>query len=72
MPHLDVIGLMPRGFFERYGPRTDLVELPIEDPLPDTTIHIVARAGAPLTLPAQRLLDAFVHEARELARQSLR
>jgi len=66
MPHLDVVGIMPRGFFDRYGPRTDLIDLPIEDPLPNTTIHIVTRADTPLTLPARRLLDAFVQEAREM------
>lgn len=66
MPSLDVVGVMPKGFFERYGPRTDLVQLPIEDELPNTTIHILARADGPLTLPAQRLLDAFVQEAREV------
>ncbi|VTU16749.1 CysJI operon transcriptional activator [Variovorax sp. SRS16] len=64
MPSLDVIGIMPRGFFDRYGPAMDLVELPITDVLPNTTIHAVYRADAPLTLPAQRLLDAFIAEAR--------
>jgi DNA-binding transcriptional LysR family regulator len=64
MAELEVVGVMPRGFFERYGPRTDLVALPIEDVLPSTTIHILTRADSPLTLPAQRLLDAFVQEAR--------
>ncbi|MDR3454924.1 MAG: LysR substrate-binding domain-containing protein [Rhodoferax sp.] len=66
MPSLDVVGVMPRGFFDRYGPRTDLVALPIEDALPSTTMHILSRADGPLTLPAQRLLDAFVQEAREV------
>ena len=66
MPALDVVGVMPRGFFERYGPRIDLVALPIEDVLPATTIHVLSRADGPLTLPAQRLLDAFVQEARDL------
>jgi len=72
MPDLDVVGILPRGFFERYGPRNDLVELPIEDPLPKTTIHSVSRSDAPLTLPAQRLLDAFMQEARELSRRNVR
>lgn len=66
MLKLDIVGIMPLGFFERYGPRTNLVQLPIEDPLPNITIHVIARADAPLTLPAQRLLDAFVNEAREM------
>jgi hypothetical protein len=44
----------------------DLVRLPIVDPLPNTTIHVLYRADAPLTVPAQRLLDAFLAEARSL------
>lgn len=66
MPSLDVVGIMPLRFFDRYGPRTDLVQLPIEDELPRTTIHVLSRADGPLTLPAQRLLDAFVQEASDL------
>lgn len=65
MPRLDVIGIMPKGFFERYGPAMDLIELPIVDPLPQTTIHALYRADTPLTLPAQRLLEAFIAEAME-------
>jgi hypothetical protein len=42
-----------------------LIELPIDDPLPSTTIHAVSRVDAPLTLPTRRLLDAFMQEARE-------
>lgn len=68
MPRLDVIGIMPKGFFDRHGPGMDLVQLPIADVLPNTTIHILYRADTPLTLPAQRLLDAFIAEARALRR----
>lgn len=63
MPRLDVIGIMPRGFFDRYAPAMDLIELPIADALPSTTIHALYRADTPLTVPAQRLLEAFVAEA---------
>ncbi|WP_427307395.1 LysR family transcriptional regulator [Cupriavidus sp. H39] len=63
MPRLDVVGIMPKGFFARYGPALDLIELPIADALPRTTIHALYRADTPLTVPAQRLLDAFVAEA---------
>ncbi|ODV44145.1 hypothetical protein AWV79_10795 [Cupriavidus sp. UYMMa02A] len=63
MPRLDVIGIMPRGFFDRYGPAMDLIQLPIADALPRTTIHAMYRADTPLTVPAQRLLEAFVAEA---------
>lgn len=69
MPSRDVVGIMPRGFFERYAARMDLVELPIEDPLPTVTIHAASRADSPLTLPAQRLLDSFAQEAREHRRR---
>ncbi|TAL55077.1 LysR substrate-binding domain-containing protein [Pandoraea sp.] len=65
MPTTDVVGIMPRGFFQRYGPRMGLVELPIEDPLPRISIHAVARADVRLTVPAQRLLDEFTHIAKE-------
>lgn len=70
MPQLDVVGIVPSGFLERHGPRSDLIALPIQDPLPNTTIHAVARADAPLTLPARHVLDAFVQEARGAAENS--
>jgi LysR family transcriptional regulator, regulator of abg operon len=66
MPGLDVIGVMPRGFFERYGSGVDLVALPIGDPLPATTIHLLSRMDRPLTIPAQRLFEAIAREARSL------
>jgi DNA-binding transcriptional LysR family regulator len=73
MSSRDLVGIMPRGFFEHHAAHTELVELPIEDPLPIVTIHAVSRADAPLTIPAQRLLDAFLHEAAEhRARRSVR
>jgi len=66
MPTLDLVGVMPLAFVERYGPRMGLVALPIEDTLPQTMIQVLSRADTPLTLPAQRLLDALVQEAREV------
>jgi hypothetical protein len=57
---------MPLDFVERYGPRMGLMALPIEDTLPRTMIQVLSRADTPLTLPAQRLLDALVQEAREV------
>lgn len=69
MPALDVIGIMPRSFLDRQGQRAGLVALPIEDPLPVTTIYAVSCSDAPLTLPAQDLLEAFLQEAREFIRQ---
>jgi DNA-binding transcriptional LysR family regulator len=64
MPGLDLIGVMASGFLQRYGPRVDLVQLPIREPLPITTIHLLSRADRPLTVPAQRLLEAITQEAR--------
>lgn len=72
MPALDVVGVMPSSFLERHGRRAGLVALPIEDPLPITTIYAVLRADAPLTLPAQDLLEAFLMEAREFSRRQAR
>jgi len=63
------VGIMPRSFLDRYGRRVGLLALPIEDPLPVTTIYAVLRADAPLTLPAQDLLEAFLQEAREFSRR---
>lgn len=63
MPQLDVVGIVPRGFLDRYGPAVDLIELPIADALPNATIHAMYRADTPLTVPAQRLLEAFTAEA---------
>jgi LysR family transcriptional regulator, regulator of abg operon len=60
----DVVGVMPRAFFACYAAHAALMELPIEDPLPMMTVHAVSRADAPLTVPAQHLLDAFVQETR--------
>lgn len=62
MTGMDVIGIMPEGFYERYGPRQDVVCLPIEDNLPRNMICAAWRAEAPLTRPAQRLLDEFTLE----------
>jgi DNA-binding transcriptional LysR family regulator len=72
MPTQDVIGIMPRSFLNRHGRRAGLVSLPIEDPLPITTIYAVSRSDAPLSLPAQDLLEAFMQEAREVVNSQLK
>lgn len=69
MSGLDVVGIVPSAFLERHGRRAGLIALPIEDPLPVTTIYAVFRADAPLTLPAHDLLEAFLQEAREFSRR---
>lgn len=72
MPTLDVVGIVPRSFLDRHGRRAGLVSLPIEDPLPVTTIYAITRTDAPLTLPAQDLFEAFLQEAREFSRRETR
>lgn len=69
LPQIDAIALMPRRFYETHGPRSGLVALPIEDPLPMTKIHAFVRTDAPLSLPAQRLLDAIEAQALRMQRQ---
>ena len=64
MPVTDLVGILPRGFFERYGPRYDLVELPIEAALPKVRVQIISRREVPFTPAAQILADAFAEEAR--------
>lgn len=66
LPQMELLGVMPRHFFDRYGPGLGLVVVPVEDPLPCPVIHILWRADGALGLPAQRLRDAFVHEASTL------
>ncbi len=72
MPSIDMIGIMPHGFFERYGPREGLVKLPLDDVLPRITICAAWRADTPLTLPAQRMLDALSDESVAYVRQPAR
>jgi hypothetical protein len=43
-----------------------LVALDISEQLPPTTIYLTTRAEGPLTLPTQRLRDAFEQEARDV------
>lgn len=62
MPKIDMLGIMPLGFFERFGAREGLVRLPIGDPLPRITICAAWRADAPLTPSAQHMLESFTAE----------
>ena len=68
LPGMDAVALMPQRFFDRHGPRTGLVALPITEALPLTTIHLFQRSDGPLTLPAQRLRVSFELEAKALRR----
>lgn len=66
LPSMDTLTLLPRRFYEAHGPRLGLVMLNLQEHLPATTIHIFSRADAPLSLPAQRLMDTFVQQAGAL------
>jgi LysR family transcriptional regulator, regulator of abg operon len=66
LPASDALAVVPRHFFEIHGPRMGLVALDIAEPLMPITIHLTTRAEGPLTLPSQRLRDAFEQEAREV------
>ena len=63
---MDVLALMPQGFFDYHAPAMGLIRLPIRDTLATTPVYAMWRADAPLSAPAQRLLDAFTEQARGL------
>lgn len=63
LPGMNTLALVPARFYEVHGPRMGLAALDLQEELPATTIHIFSRADAPLSLPAQRLVDTFLQEA---------
>lgn len=63
LPSMDSLAIVPERFYQTHGPRMGLVALHLQETLPATTIHIFSRADEPLSLPAQRLFDAFLQEA---------
>lgn len=60
----DAISIMPESFYVEVGAPSGLVLLPIDDPLPRVTVHLVWRAEVPLTAPAGHLFDALEQEGR--------
>lgn len=66
LPTMDALAVVPRHFFDIHGPRIGLVALDIEESLPPTMIHLATRAESPLTVPSQRLRDAFEQQARDV------
>lgn len=70
LPGTDCLTMVPRRFYEAHGVRLGLAALDLQEHLPATTVHVFSRADAPLSLPAQRLLDAFVQQA-ELLRKPM-
>ena len=68
LPGMDSLAIVPQRFHEVHGPRMGLVALALQENLPPTTIHIFSRTDAPLSLPAQRLLDTFLQEAQSVGR----
>lgn len=69
LPASNALALVPRSFFERHGPHLRLVEVPVEDGPPPDTLHLLTRVDSPLTVPAQRLLGYFVHEAQVIQQE---
>ncbi len=67
----DLLATVPRGFLERYGRPMSLVELPVQDELPVTTVQAIRRADSPLGGPSRLLLQSFVHEARFVVKDAL-
>lgn len=67
LPSLNTLAIVPARFLEVHGPRAGLVALELQEPLPATTIHLFTRTDAPLSLPAQRLVDTFVQQARAVS-----
>lgn len=63
LPGTNALSVVPRHFHEVHGPRMGLVCLDLQETLPRTTIHIISRADAPLSLAAQRLVDMFQQQA---------
>ena len=69
LPGMNTLAIVPKRFHEVHGPRMGLVALALRETLPPTTIHIFSRTDAPLSLPAQRLLDTFLQEAKSFVRE---
>ena len=66
LPHTEALAVVPRRFFESHGPQSSLEVLKIAEDLPVTTLHLFTRTDAPLTVPAQRLVNAFKDEAEAI------
>ncbi len=66
LPTMGALAVVPRQFFVVHGPRMGLVALDISEQLRPTTIFLTTRSEGPLTLPTQRLRDAFEQEARDV------
>jgi LysR family transcriptional regulator, regulator of abg operon len=66
LPNMNLLSIVPLRFYDAHGPRMGLVALDLQEHLPTTTIHMFTRSEVPLSLPAQRLLDAFVQQAAEV------
>lgn len=66
LPQMGMLAAVPQRFFDTHGPQLGLEALRIEESLPPTSIHLFTRTDAPLSLPAQRLANAFLHEASQL------
>lgn len=68
LPSVDAVALVPLGFQEQYGSTVGLVKIDISEALPRVKLHVVWRAGTPLSAPANALVDALEQEAMVLRR----
>jgi len=53
----DYLATMPRALFEMNAHRSELCEVPVREPLPNPTIHVLRRHDLPLTPAAQEITD---------------
>lgn len=66
MQSMDLVAVMPRRFVTLFGARLNLMALPVEEALTQTTIHALHRAETPLAGAVERMLDGLKQEAAEL------
>lgn len=62
----DMVCVLPDIFFKLYAARMNLVQVPVNEPLPTNPVVAIWRSDVPQTLSAKRMLDAFVLEAQSL------
>lgn len=67
--HSDFMATLPRMVFELNAYRDQLCEVPVQDPFPHPTVHVLRRHDLPLTPAAQHLIGWIRHYALELSRK---
>ncbi|MBU4611774.1 LysR family transcriptional regulator [Achromobacter sp. GG226] len=66
LPEVDAVALLPKRIFDAHAANAGLVALPIDEALPVTQIHAFVRTDVPLSVPAQRFLDAVEAQAQRM------